>query len=253
MPPKAATQNTNDLLAQMMKLIQENFAGGVGTAEPVPETQWKGNLNNELKKNGIDEKPTYAAQASADGNGFVGTVTVSGQQFTAKEAQKSKKAAEIAAAKVAFEALYAEAFKKLTAPAKPAKGQKRKAESCENPKYKLHHGVSLMIANASARNATKEDVSYTVTAQEGSKPPLFMATVTIPEYEGGKSFSGEWCEGKQKAEHSAAQAALTAMADIFGALEEEQAAKKKAKNKKELEELKARVAAKNEAKKAAAA
>jgi len=239
------------LLTQMMKLIQENFPNGMGAAQSVSDDhEWRSYLVNELKKNGIEEKPTYSAEASEGSKGFVGTVTVGGQQYTAKETAKNKKGAESAAAKAAFEALYPEAFNK-----RMAKGQKRKSDSSsasyDNPKYKLSNGVQRMIANASGRGPTKEDVAYVVTSRE--EKPSYMATVTIPEYEGGKSFSGEWCESKVKAEHSAAEAACAVMGDMFSALIEEQSAKKKAKAQKELAELKERTAAKEAAKKAAAA
>lgn len=219
----------NVLLTQMMKLIQENFPNGMGAAQSVSDDhEWRSYLINELKKNGIEEKPTYSAEASEGSKGFVGTVTVGGQQYTAKETAKNKKGAESAAAKAAFEALYPEAFNK-----RMAKGQKRKSDSSsasyDNPKYKLSNGVQRMIANASGRGPTKEDVAYVVTSRE--EKPSYMATVTIPEYEGGKSFSGEWCDTKMKAKNSAAQAAYTAMSDMLTALEEDHAAKKKAKKR----------------------
>jgi len=257
--PKAVPQKPEDILAHVVSLFQENFMSSAG---PSPDTQWRGKLNQELQKNGI-EKPTYASEASPDGKGWVGTATLNGQVYTAKASAISKKAAEVAAAKAAFEALYPEAYKSLS-PAigaagmlmglggGPAKGQKRKAEQSDHPKSKLMSGVQLMILNAHGRSVTKDDITYAVAAeqQEGTTPPKYMATVTIAEYDGGKSFSGEWCESKPKAEASAAEAAYKVMGEMLGALEEEHAAKKKAKYAKQLEELKAKTAAKKEAQKA---
>eukprot|EP00930_Biecheleria_cincta_P032408 TRINITY_DN224_c0_g1_i1.p1 TRINITY_DN224_c0_g1~~TRINITY_DN224_c0_g1_i1.p1 ORF type:complete len:316 (-),score=84.34 TRINITY_DN224_c0_g1_i1:179-1126(-) len=250
---KELPKDANALLAQMVTLFQETFMqSGARSSTP-----WKGKLFEALKKNGIDEKPNYVAMANIGGEGFLGTVTVNGQSFTSEEPVKSKREAESNAAKAAFKVLYPDQFSQLSEgdagwmmgmlPA--VKGQKRKEPPTDLPaKSKLMSGIQLMVRNANNRCLTKEDIVYATTENEGP-PKTYMSTVTITEYEGGKSFSGDWCESKMKAENSAATAAYDAMGDMLGALQEEHAAKKKEKNKAQLAALVERTAAKKEAKK----
>eukprot|EP00930_Biecheleria_cincta_P032409 TRINITY_DN224_c0_g1_i2.p1 TRINITY_DN224_c0_g1~~TRINITY_DN224_c0_g1_i2.p1 ORF type:complete len:344 (-),score=85.16 TRINITY_DN224_c0_g1_i2:175-1119(-) len=259
-PAKELPKDPNELLARMVSLFQESFMGpGAAPSQP----RWKGKLYENLKRNGMEEKPSYVAMANTGGQGFLGTATVNGQSFVSNEPAKSKKDAESNAAKEAFQALFPEQFSELSEGASNAawmmemfpvgKGQKRKGPPADLPaKSKLMNSVQLMIRNASNRCITKEDIIYATTENEGP-PKTFMATVTIMEYEGGKSFSGEWCDSKMNAENSAATAAYNAMSDMLGALEEEHAAKKKAKNQKELAALIERTAAKKEAAKLEAA
>lgn len=244
-PP--VSRDPNQLLSQMMNLLAQNF---MGMGETCSDTQWKMRFHEVLKKKGIDEKPTYLAMPNTGGAGFLGTVTVNGQHYVNEEAVKSKKEAEQAAAKAAFESLYPEEFNQSSAgggfhPAmmqamsgmfggRPGKGQKRKewkAQPTEmSAKCKLGHGVQLLIKNASGRNMTAQDILYTFTENEGP-PKTYMATVTIVEYEGGKSFCGDWCETQPKAAQSAAQVAYDSMSVMFEALEEAHAAQKEARQR----------------------
>jgi len=268
-PPekKQLPTDPSEMLAHMVNLFQQNFTGNVAASQ----TPWKGKLHETLKRNGIDDKPEYVATANTGGPalpdggaGFLGTVTVNGQSFASDEVAKGKREAEQNAAKAALKALYPDQFNEVPqgdgglgplamlgmAGGMSGKAQKRKEPPTDLPlKSKLMHSVQLMVRNKSGRTLTKQDIIYAITENEGP-PKTFMSTCTITDYEGGKCFSGEWCDNKTKAENSAAEAAYNAMSDMRSALEEEHAAKKKAKNTIQLAALVEKTAAKKEAKKA---
>jgi len=250
--PAQRPSHQNALLAQMLTLLQPNptWQGNAGssTGQAASGPPWKTRFYEALKKSGVAENPAYVTMANTGGEGWLGSLTMSGQVIASGEAAMNKKEAEQNAAKAALQALYPDQFNLLSAGDGPKKttstakmgmlsggrsgqGQKRTEPSPNSAteqcaKSKLMLGVQVMIRNTSDRDLTKQDLVYKTTENQG--PPMtYMSTVTITDY--GQSFCGEWSASNAAAENSAAQAAWNVMGDMLSALQEQQTAKKKAK------------------------
>jgi len=257
-------------MMQMMEMMQWQASGGMSKAmaemqtRESPDMLWKSTLHHTLVKNSLDEKPVY--EATEDGNRkWVGTVALLGNTYTAKESGPNKKAAEQFAAKAALKALYPAEFKKhnnskggfdpwmIQQMMEGKQQQKGGAKTGDqDQKSKLVHSVQLLMLKNLGRSLIKGDIQWEIQESEGDKKK-YTATVTITQYEGGHSSTGQACDSKKKAEKSAAQAAYKALKSVLVPLEEENTAKQKKKNQEELEALKKRVAEKKEAAKAAVA
>jgi len=76
-------------------------------------------------------------------------------------------------------------------------------------KSKLNHGAQMLLGRA----VMKGDVTYDVAMVEGSLPLLWVATVSLPNFDPETRFEGEACSDKKLAENSAAAKYLEAFAD----------------------------------------
>merc|ERR1711966_423269 len=83
----------------------------------------------------------------------------------------------------------------------------------------------------------KGEVEYESAEVEGGG---FVGTVTLKAYDPNTGYQGHPGANKKLAEDNAAEAALSALADVIAPLQEEHLAKKKAKNQESLAALKQR-------------
>merc|ERR1712100_750638 len=97
-------------------------------------------------------------------------------------------------------------------------GTKRKGEPQELPaKSKLSQGVQLMKPG---EPVTREDITYSVEEVEGAEGGKYVGSVVIAVT--GVTYTADKARAsKREAEHAAAEAALEALADTLGPLEEE--------------------------------
>merc|ERR1740121_632924 len=108
-----------------------------------------------------------------------------------------------------------------------AAGGKAKATSETGPgaKNELQQGLQLLLG----RSVTKEDITYEVEAVDagnGTDVPHHQATVSLPTYDGGKSFAGEVKPVKGQAEQGAALQAVRALNSLIVRAKAAQAQKK---------------------------
>merc|ERR1740117_399869 len=99
-----------------------------------------------------------------------------------------------------------------------------------HPKAALAESVRLLLG----RSATKEDIIYEYEEVDG---PQFVATLSIPGMEDGRTFKGAPGASKKEAETSAAEKAGKVLAKAVRPLREAQAAAKAEKNKAGLAKL----------------
>merc|ERR1719324_1774876 len=86
-------------------------------------------------------------------------------------------------------------------------------EQEQGPKNKFINSMQLLITKNNSRNMTKEDITWECVEFEGDKK-TYQVSVTITSNvgpEGNRTFSGEVCDSKKKAEASAAQIAYDSM------------------------------------------
>eukprot|EP00746_Dinoflagellata_sp_MGD_P164360 gnl/MRDRNA2_/MRDRNA2_92951_c0_seq1.p1 gnl/MRDRNA2_/MRDRNA2_92951_c0~~gnl/MRDRNA2_/MRDRNA2_92951_c0_seq1.p1 ORF type:complete len:277 (-),score=99.16 gnl/MRDRNA2_/MRDRNA2_92951_c0_seq1:77-805(-) len=221
------------------------------------DMQWKIAFNSALQKHSVADRPTYTTEEKSKGK-WVSVMAFQDSSYASAQ-QASKKAAEQDAAKKALEALYPAEFQKLMVGSSfqemmgmkenGQRGKKRKveAESEADVKSKLTRSLQIYISDKHQRLLNKEDITYEVQEIEGEKK-TYVASVTIPAYEGGKAYSGEEKDSKKEAELSAAQIAYDAMSGVLGPMEEEHKEKKKQKQAASLEALKKRTEEKKAAK-----
>lgn len=134
----------------------------------------------------------------------------------------NKKLAEQQCATAALEAEFPEASAHLSALgaagaewsewwSQGGKGKKRKSIISDpanaDAKSLLSHNMSVLLD----RSVTKADLVYDVTPAEGG----YAATLTMPNYDGGKRYQGDPAASRKDAEHAAAQAALDDLQDII--------------------------------------
>lgn len=228
------------------------------------QVNWKGEFIGQLakliKRSTTKDEVTFdvqevEGQTPGRAGGYIATMSCtvlpSGQSYQGQEVQAGKKQAEQAAAKVALQTEFPEAFARLSGMASfapPAKqGQKRKAADALPPqnqntsdpgefKQRLTQAATLLVG----RSLEKGEVVYEVTEAEGQ----YTATVTLQGYDPGTGYQGLPASNKKLAESQAAEAALAALADQLAPVEAAHREKKKAKNQESLAKLKESRAAK---------
>lgn len=236
--------------------------GMAAAAGPVEDIKWVAKLYEvmakTLRRSLNKGEVNYVTEAADEtGKSFISTLTCElfSAEYKSPSPCPSKKAAEHAAAQVAMEAEYPDAYRALASSGSFASlPQKRKApgEPSAGPpegKSQLSHFVQMILQ----RSVTKEDIVYDTTEAEGN----CKCTVTLPQND-NQSFKGEG-PTKKDAEMAAAKAACAVLAPIAAPLIEEHKAKKakkmeeaNAKRKEKLEERKAAREAAKAAKEAAA-